>query len=113
MGPLVLMAPPSAFAASGLAGGETSGRCATAAALDRARATSARKRDERLRMDSSRSLGRRDIDILADLLGHELVDLSMAGNGGRLLGTAVDVDRVIAAFPQELAAMLLQMADEV
>jgi hypothetical protein len=46
-------------------------------------------------------------------VGEELVDLAMAGYRHRLASGAIHIDRVPAAFTEELAAVLLQMADQI
>lgn len=51
----------------------------------------------------------RDVQVFANLLREEIDDLSMAWDGRRFLRAAIYVDRVIAAFAQELAAMVFKM----
>jgi hypothetical protein len=56
--------------------------------------------------------GRRNAEILADLLGEVVVDLGMAGHRRRLAGGAIDVDRMIGAFAQEFAPMLFEVPNQ-
>lgn len=58
-------------------------------------------------------LGLRDLQILEDLAGEFVVDLTVSRDGGDLPRGAVDVNGVRAAFPEKLAAVLLQYSDEV
>jgi len=53
------------------------------------------------------------VEVFADFAGRELEDLSMAGDGADLALGAVDIDRVIAAFAEKLAAVTLQVANQV
>src|SRR3954454_19238985 len=57
-------------------------------------------------------LWRRDAEVLADLAGHVVGDLGVAGDGGAPDGRPVDIHRVPCAFAQELAAMILEMLQE-
>jgi hypothetical protein len=49
--------------------------------------------------------GIRDLKVTTDLASEELVDLSMAGNGGTLPGGRIDVDRVIRALAKQAASL--------
>jgi hypothetical protein len=48
---------------------------------------------------------RRDVEILADLRGKEVIDRAMPGDRARLASATIDVDGVVGAFAQELAAV--------
>lgn len=53
------------------------------------------------------------LQVTTDLSREELVYLSVPGNGCNLLGSTVHVQRVLAAFPQQLTPGRLEMTDEV
>ena len=55
----------------------------------------------------------RDIQISANFTGQEVIDVAVPWQGRAFARLAVDVNRVVAAFPQERAAVCFQMFDEV
>lgn len=59
------------------------------------------------------ALGFWDLEVTAYLLGEVFVDFTMPWNCGALLGGAIDVDRMIAAFSKQLAAMRFEVTDQV
>ena len=54
-----------------------------------------------------------DLEIAADLSGEKVVDLSVTRNCGGAAGGAVHVDSMFAAFSKELAAMPLEVPDQI
>lgn len=60
-------------------------------------------------LDNSRP---RHPEILADLPRHALPDLRVAGYRGAPCGLPVDIHRVTAAFPEKLAAVVLEMLEQ-
>lgn len=58
-------------------------------------------------------LGLWNFEILADLLGEEFVDFSMARDGGSFAGRSVDVDAVITAFTRELDTVAFELTDQI
>jgi hypothetical protein len=54
-----------------------------------------------------------DFEVFADFVHKEVVDLAMARDGGAFARGAIDVYRMIAAFTQEFAAVVMQMLEEV
>ena len=60
----------------------------------------------RLRIERAvRRLRFRDLEVSTDLSSEKLIDFSVSWNSRGLLGRSVDVDRVIAALSEELAAV--------
>ena len=53
----------------------------------------------------------RNTEVFADLLGEVVVDLGVSGNAGCSAGGA-DEDGMIATFPEQAAAVLLQVVDQ-
>ena len=51
-----------------------------------------------------------NIQVFADFSCKKIDDLAMPRNYGRLLRAPIDINRVIATFTQEFAAMLLEVA---
>jgi hypothetical protein len=49
-----------------------------------------------------KNLGLWNIQVFADFSRDKIDDLAMSGNGGRLLRTAIDVNRVVAALRSRL-----------
>src|SRR3989475_7317858 len=54
-----------------------------------------------------------DFEVAADLARQQIVDFSMPRHSGSFARRAVHIDRVIGAFSQQLAAMGLEMPNEV
>src|SRR5882724_9369955 len=50
-----------------------------------------------------------NVQVLADFSCKKIDDLAMPRNCGRLLRATIDINRVIATFTQEFAAMLLEV----
>ena len=59
------------------------------------------------------TLGLGNIQILADLVSSKVDNLTVPWNRRRFLGAAIDVDRVIAAFAQEFAAVVFKVSNEI
>jgi hypothetical protein len=55
----------------------------------------------------------RDSQVFADLLGQEVVNLTMAGNGGRPNGLGIEVDRMPSAFSHHHASMPDQVGQKI
>jgi hypothetical protein len=55
----------------------------------------------------------RNSQILADLLRQEVVNLTMAGNGGRPIGFGIEVDRMPSAFSNHHASMSDQVGQKI
>src|SRR5256885_16413147 len=55
----------------------------------------------------------RDGQVTADLAGEELVDVTMPRDRGCLARRSIHIHGVVGAFPQEVAAVGLEMANEV
>jgi len=56
--------------------------------------------------------GFRNLQIPADLTSQIVVDLFVAGNRRRLPEGAIDVNAVVAAFPEKLATVSLEVTDQ-
>jgi hypothetical protein len=57
--------------------------------------------------------GHRDLEIAADLLRKELLDLAMPRHGGDLPTVRVHINRMAAAFPEKTTAMRFEMPHEI
>jgi hypothetical protein len=62
---------------------------------------------------AGKKLGTGDFEVFADFVHKEVVDLTMAWDGGAFACSTVDVNRMIAAFTQEFAAVVMQMSEKI
>ena len=62
---------------------------------------------------TARDVWLRHLKIFADLLGEIVVDFVVARDAGGFLGGAIHVNRVVATFAQQLAAMFFEMSNQV
>jgi hypothetical protein len=54
-----------------------------------------------------------DFEVFADFVHKEVIDLAVARDGGAFARGTVDVYRMIAAFAQEFAAVIMQVSEKV
>lgn len=66
-----------------------------------------------LRLIHSFVSGQPDFEVLTDLAGEKIEDFATTWDGTDGPSPAVDVNRVVAALPKELATVLFQVPDEV